>query len=403
METGRSGPRSVAIVSSIAYSLANFRGPLIAAMVAAGVRVYAMAPDHDENTRRQVRILGAEPVDISLERTGMRPVRDLLDIWRLAGMLRRLKPDATFSYFVKPVIYGSLAAKLADVPLRYALVAGLGYVYTPETSRENFKRRALRTLVSFLYRVAFKACRRVFFQNSDDVAQFVESRFIAPDRVVLLNGSGVELDRFKLVPRPTSRPVFLLMARLLREKGILEYVEAARIVRRRHPAARFLLLGGTDPNPGALSREEVEAWVTEGVIEWPGHVDDVRPWIEASSVYVLPSYREGKPRSTQEAMAAGLPVITTDAPGCRGTVDEGVNGFLVPIRDGSALAAAMLRFVEDPTLIETMGKESRRLAEERFDVHEINALILREMGIPTVSSPGVGGASETDFPAIRLS
>jgi glycosyltransferase involved in cell wall biosynthesis len=173
----------------------------------------------------------------------------------------------------------------------------------------------------------------------------------------------------------------MLMARLLREKGIYEYVEAARAVRQQHPHARFLLLGGTDPNPGALTREEVAAWVAEGVVEWLGHVDNVRPWIASTSVYVLPSYREGKPRSTQEAMAMSRPVITTDAPGCRDTVIEGVNGFLVPVRDSAALADAMMRFIDQPELIPRMGRESRRIAEERFDVHRINRVMLVEMGI----------------------
>ena len=183
------------------------------------------------------------------------------------------------------------------------------------------------------------------------------------------------------MPTPGVSPpiTFLLAARLLREKGIVEYAEAARIVKSKYPDTRFILLGSVDPNPGSLNAEEVSKWVTERLLEWPGHVP-VKSWMTQASVYVLPSYREGVPRSTQEAMAMGRAVITTDAPGCRETVVDGLNGFLVPVRDSVALAEAMMRFIKQPALIETMGKASRMLAEERFDVHKVNAIMLATMG-----------------------
>jgi glycosyltransferase involved in cell wall biosynthesis len=185
---------------------------------------------------------------------------------------------------------------------------------------------------------------------------------------------------------------FLLMARLLREKGIGEYAAAARAVRRDHPDTRFVLLGGLDPNPHGLRAEEVQAWVDEGLLEWPGHVDDVSGVLADSSVYVLPSYyREGVPRSTQEALAAGRPVITTDSVGCRETVIDGRNGFLIPVRDVEALAGAMRRFIERPALLASMGRESHLLAEERFDVRRINAVMLGHMGIERPGEPASPG------------
>lgn len=373
--------RSFALITSIAYSVANFRGPLIKALVASGIRVYALAPDYDPVTRQAVLALGAEPVDFSLERTGMRPLRDSTDLMRLAHLLRQLNPDATLAIFAKPVIYGSIAAQLAGIKRRFSLIAGLGYVFTPNGEGVTIKRRILQRIVSLLYRVALAACDRVFFQNPDDITDFVSQRLLPATKAIRLNGTGVDLDRLSVTPLQ-SRPVtFLLMARLLREKGICDYVDAARRVKVSYSDTRFILLGGLDSNPGALTHPEVKAWAHEGIIEWPGHVNDVRPWIEQASVYVLPSYREGVPRSTQEAMAMGRPVITTDAVGCRETVVDGVNGFLIPIRDPEALAQAMLRFIENPELIKTMGRESRRLAEERFNVHTINAKILATMGI----------------------
>lgn len=371
---------SIAIITSNAYSLANFRGPLIEAMRARGLRVYALAPDFDEKTRARMLRLGAEPIDISLERTSMRPLRDFVDMVRLSILLRRLDPDMTLSYFIKPVIYGSLAAWAAGVDRRYALVAGLGYVFAADGT--STRRRWLQRVVARLYSLAFRSCRRVFFQNADDVARFVDAGLLPRQKAVQLTGTGVDLKRFALAP-PVLRPIrFLLMARLLREKGIVEFVEAGKIVRRSHPDAELVLLGGFDPNPGGLTPDQVNRWVDEGAVRWLGHVDDVVPAIKASSVYVLPSYyREGVPRSTQEAMAVGRPVITTDWVGCRDTVVEGVNGFLVPTRDVKALAEAMQRFIEDPGLVARMGLESRALAEQRFDVDRINDEMLRVMEI----------------------
>lgn len=375
-------PRTAAIMTNGAYSLSNFRGPLIKAMVDAGVKVYALAPDFDDYTREAVVRLGAIPIDISMERTGLSPMRDLSDTIGFYRTLRQLKPDMLFSYFIKPVIYGSIAARLAGVPRRYALVAGLGYIFGSDDRNKTAKRRILRFIASSLYGIAFRACQAVFFQNQDDVREFVDAGILPAAKARLLEGTGIDLDVLAEVPPPTSPVTFLLMGRLLREKGIVEFAGAAKIVKQSHPDARFLLLGGLDPNPGGLSQAEVERMVVESGMEWLGHVNDVKSYIASSSVYVLPSYyREGKPRSTQEAMAVGRAVITTDSPGCRDTVISGVNGFIIPVRAPDALAAAMCRFIEDPELIVTMGRASRRLAEERYDVHKINRQIMQEFSI----------------------
>lgn len=373
--------QSIAMLTSGAATLANFRGPLIRAFVARGIKVYALAPDHDETTRAAMVALGAEPVDVLLDRTGMHPLRDIRDMFALAGLFRRLKPDAVFGYFIKPVTYGSIAACLAGIRHRFAMVAGLGYVFTHGAGPDTIRRRALRGIASILYWIAFQLCGVVFVQNEDDRRFFIERGIAQKNRIELLAGSGVDLSRLVPAPPVISPMSFLLMARLLREKGIAEFVEAARILKSDYPEARFVLLGGWDSNPGGFTLEEVRAWASDGLIEWLGHRTDVCSIIAGSSVFVLPSYREGKPRSTQEAMAIGRPVVTTDAPGCRDTVIDGVNGYIVPVRDVPALAAAMKRFLVEPSLIPRMGKASRNLAEERFDVHRINAQILRAMGI----------------------
>ena len=335
----------ISIIGNQAFSLLNFRGPLISEMVSKGFEVLALAPDYDEDTRVQLRALGAEPVDFSLSRAGTNPVIDGKDMLRLALLLRKFKPDLTLTYFAKPVIYGTLAAWVAGVPRRFAMIEGLGYAFTSTEGVTPLRRKVLKGAVMMLYEIALKRADGVFFLNRDDIAEFLDRRLIDPTKVIFLGGIGVNLDEWMPVP-PVIKPItFILAARLLREKGIVEFAQAARIIKQKHHNTRFILLGDLDTNPGALSRHEVTQWVAEGVLEWPGHVPDVRVWMERASVFVLPSYyREGVPRSIQEAMAMARPVITTDAPGCRETVIEGKNGFLVPVRDADALAATMERF-----------------------------------------------------------
>jgi len=373
--------KKIALIGSQAFALWNFRGPLIQEMVKRGLEVCALAPDYDDETSKKVDQLGAKPVPYRLSRTGLNPFRDTLDFLSLIFTLLEIKPDVTFSYTIKPVIYGTLAAWILGVPRRYAMIEGLGYAFTAPGEKQELKRRALRTVAQFLYKLTLRRATRVFFLNPDDLNEFVQKRLIHPEKAFLLGPIGVDLQAFPPVPPVTAPITFLLAARLLREKGVREFVEAARQIKAKYPDTRFVLLGGLDTNPGAIPREEVEGWVKEGLIEWPGHVADVRPYLAQASVFVLPSYREGVPRSIQEAMAMARPIITTDAPGCRETVIPGVNGFLVPVRDVDALVSAMEQFIKEPELIERMGKESRRIAEERFDVHNINRILLEVMGL----------------------
>jgi glycosyltransferase involved in cell wall biosynthesis len=381
MSYKNNSPHRICIISNQAFSLLNFRGPLIADMITKGHEVLALAPDYDENTKSAVEALGAEPVNYSLSRTGMNLVRDITDTLRLALILRRRKPEITLGYAIKPVIYGMLAAWLAQVPRRFAMIEGLGYVFTPPIGVGSLKRRALRAAVCLLYAAAIRHANLVFFLNKDDVDEFLKKRLVPTTKVFLLGGIGVNLSEWQPAPAITKPVTFLLVARLLREKGIEEYANAARIIKLKYPNTRFIMIGGLDTNPGALASAEIETWVEDSIIEWPGHVPDVSLWMAKTSVFVLPSYREGVPRSTQEAMAMARPVITTDAPGCRETVIDGMNGFLVPVRDVDALAAAMERFILQPDLIEKMGQASRKIAEKHFDVHKVNKVILREMGI----------------------
>lgn len=369
------------LIAGYPDSLLNFRGPLLDALLAHGLAVHVAAPDLPLGSplRQQLEARCLQVHDVPLRRTGMNPLADfatLLHLWRL---MHRIRPDHVLGYTIKPVIYGSLAARLAGVPRRFALITGLGYAFTDQ--RAGGLRGRLRALIQRLYSLALVSTHKVFFQNPDDEALF---RFLDILRLgtpsCVVNGSGVDVAQFAVSPLPAA-PRFLLIARLLGDKGVREYVEAARQVRARYPEAQFSLVGWIDENPDAIEQAELDAWEAEGVVEYLGHLKDVRPAIADCSVYVLPSYREGTPRTVLEAMAMGRAIITTDAPGCRETVVDGDNGFLVSVKAVDELAAAMLRFVEQPLLAAHMGSRSRLIAEEKYDVHRVNAVMLKEMGI----------------------
>lgn len=369
--------RRVAIVGNQAFALVNFRSALIRDLLDNGHEVLAMAPDFDKQTLCAIEKLGAKPITYSLSRAGINAVRDFADAIKLVRLFRREKPDLVMCYTIKPVVYGIPAAALAGVPRRTALITGLGYGFG---EAKSLRRRLVQLVAQRLYKFALRRAFLVFVQNQDDARELTRKRLVTPDKLLVVNGSGVELDKWPLLEQPEIPITFALAARLLEEKGVREYVEAARRIKLRYPSTRFLLLGDTDTNPTSVSRKEILGWVGEGVVEWPGHVD-MREWMAKFHVFVLPSYREGVPRSSQEAAASGRAIITTDAPGCRETVVHGQNGLLVPVRDVAALAGAMQELVEDPELVARMGNASRALAEERFDVRAINQTMLNAAGL----------------------
>jgi glycosyltransferase involved in cell wall biosynthesis len=372
----------ILVIGGFAPSLVNFRGPLLQALVARGLQVHAAAPGllADDATRAWLEAQGITPHDIPLARAGMNPMQDLRSLLALWGLMRRVRPDAVLGYTIKPVIYGTLAAWLAGVPHRFALITGLGYAFTGAPAG---RRAWVQKVARRLYALALARAEKVFFQNPDDAA-WARQVGVVPQHVptVVLNGSGVDLAQFAVAPLPAGAPRFLLIARLLGDKGIREYAQAAAQLKQQYPYAQFALAGDLDANPDAVRRAEVEQWVRDGVLEYLGFLPDVRPAVAQCSVYVLPSYyREGTPRTVLEAMAMGRAIITTDAPGCRETVVEGENGFLVPIRSVDALVQAMRKFLQDPALAARMGQRSRQIAEQKYDVHKVNAVMLHEMGL----------------------
>ena len=369
----------VAIIAGWAPSLVNFRGTLIDRLVQLGHVVHALAPPADERTLRWLGERDIAFTAVPLSRAGMSPRDDFRTYRHFKSAFRTIRPDVTISYTAKPVIYGTMAAAAADVPRRFAMITGLGYAFT--ATEASLKRSVANLAARALYRVSLSKLQGVIFQNPDDLAEF-ERLNLLPKGLprTIVNGSGVDVAHFSPAPYPDQLR-FLMVARLVADKGVEEYIAAARTLKAEHPDIVCELVGPIDANPAALSPGLVDRAVADGVIIYRGELADVRPALVDASVYVLPSYREGTPRSVLEAMAMARPVITTDAPGCRETVVEGHNGFLVPVKDAAALAAAMKRFVFEPRLIAELGANSRTRAVEKYEAGKVADAIIAACGL----------------------
>lgn len=369
--------RQVLILGSYAPSLVHFRGALIVAMIERGHSVTAAAPAIGRDTAAALEMLGATPVELPLVNASLNPFELLRSYRQLRRLLRLHRPDVLLSYTIKPVVVGALAGRAEGVPMIVSLITGVGYAFT---GGRALKRRISRLAASVLYRMAFASSDRIIFQNPDDESLFRRLRLVKADQETrMVNGSGVDLEHFAVAPLPQG-PSFLMIARLLKDKGIREFAQAAKRMKSEHPAVRVALVGRLDPSPDSISQQEVDELVACG-IDFKGELADVRPAIADCSIYVLPSYREGTPRSVLEAMAMGRAVITTRAPGCRETVRHRENGLLVPPRDADALYQAMMCFVRRPHLIAPMARKSRRIAEEKYDVRQVNADLLHYTGL----------------------
>lgn len=375
------------IFSNCLHNVFNFRGKLLESIALLGYEIHIVAPilekyiaHHNEFISR-----GYHVHQITMQRTGTNPVKDIKTFIHIYQILNKVKPEYVLSYTVKPVVYGTLAAWLAQVPYRFVLFSGLGYTF--QQVEETDKRSIFQKFVHALYQQALAKSSKVFFQNNDDLNLLKKLNIVQLNLpTVVVNGSGVDLNDFNVFPLPRNesgavKPSFLLIARLLKDKGIGEYVEASKQIKREYSDAEFHLVGSIDENPAAIEQAQLDQWIADGDIIYWGQLKDVRPAIAASSVYVLPSYREGTSRSVLEAMSMGRAIITTDAPGCRETVTTGINGYLVPVQAITELIEAMRQFIEYPNLYEQMGSASRDIAVDRYDVRKVNAHMIAEMGL----------------------
>lgn len=374
------GPKmKVVVLGAQPEYLSGLRGPMIREMLAAGHAVTAIGAEEMPDVRAALESWGARYEVVPIRRAGIDPFADLKAAWILYRTFRRLKPDLVFAYTVKPIGYGLPIAWLAGIRRRYAMVAGRGFAFLPGTER---RRRLARRMVSAIYRLGLRFADGILFQNLDDWDFFKANRLVRPrTRATRIFGSGVDLEQFQPAAFPEGPIVFLMISRLIADKGVNEYLQAARLLKPLYPDAVFRLVGPADPSPNGLSAEQIGGWQRDGIVDYVGPLADVRPAIAACHVYVLPSYAEGLPRSVLEAMAMGRPVVTTDAPGCRDTVVAGETGWLVPVKDVEALASAMETFIRDPGSVRVMGEAALAFARLRFDVRKVNRAILDFIGL----------------------
>jgi glycosyltransferase involved in cell wall biosynthesis len=397
--------RSFVLLGSYPDSVVSFRGDLIRALVASNLDVTVMSAAASDQVSAEITSLGRgvgldfldckgerrSPVNTSIPfgkvnfrsypiaRSGLNPIADIVTLFALRRAFRDLSPTAILAYTIKPIIWGAIAIRVVPKARFVAMVTGLGYAF----QGESIGRRLLNSLVVALYRFALRRADAVVFQNPDNRDEFVKRRIVCPAKCHVVSGSGINLGRFEQTPLPDGPPHFLLIARLLGEKGIREYAAAAKAVKAINPEAIFSLVGPTDPSPDGIPLAEVEGWARAGTIQYHGATRDVRPFIRNCHIYCLPSYHEGMPRTILEAMAMARPILTTDVCGCRETVSSGENGWLVPKANPQALIEKMLWFIENRWQWKRMAEASRKLAVDRFDVQKVNSEMLRLLQVST--------------------
>ena len=377
----------VLVFSNRASNLIGFRYKLLKSLVASGIDVYAVAPADIRNIFEKMSEIGVKYEQLDYSKSSINPFKELGVIFAIMSIIKREVPDVMFSFMTKPVIYGSIAAKLCGVKHIQSMIEGLGYMFIGRT----IKQRILKYIALVLYWIALKCTNRVYFLNDDD-KQYFEKHLVSPKKTKRIFGIGIDLEKFFPVEHSKGNLMFLFVGRLLVDKGIKEFIEAAKIVSAKYSQARFVIVGGADENPASLSSEEIAEYAKTTAIKFVGIQADVRPYLMECSALVLPSYREGMPVSPMEAMASSRAVILTDVPGCReliirkspsDTLDNGVfegrNGYMVEKGNSQAIAKAMIDLIENPCKIEAMGREGRKFAEQFLDCNKINKILVDDI------------------------
>lgn len=366
----------IAVLSSHTPSLFWFRMDMMKAFIKNGHSVIALGPEAESNWAKRFSENGVRYQQFFVERTGINPFSDLKTYYELSEFMKKEKPDKIFTYQAKTIVYGGLAAKANDIRDVYPLIAGLGSIFRGV----GFRNKIIKTIMKLEYYLACKASQKVFFQNNDDKNEFLDNKLVREDKIVIVNGSGVNLEKFKAEPLP-SKPAFLFIGRLIKDKGVMEYLEACKKVKAIYPEVRCMLVGPYDSNPSALQPKELQPFLDAHIVEYFGEQSDVKPYLKQCSTYVLPSYHEGTPKTVLEAMATGRSIITSNAPGCKETVVDGYNGFLVPIKDINSLADRMKTLIENEELNLTMAERSLKIARDKYDVSLVNKSIMMAMGL----------------------
>lgn len=367
---------NIYVLGGLPSSLFNFRGEFLKLLKRENLAVTALASGATSTEVTKIEQLGIEYIDYPLKRSGLNPVDDFKTFRALSNIFKKKQPYIIFAYTIKPVIWSALAARCLPKCRFYALITGLGFVF----QKGNWQKKILMIFVVFLYKTALKKADKVIFQNPDNRQVFIDLGIVPDYKTRIVNGSGVDISFFDVKPLSSS-PKFLLIARLLKAKGIREYIKAADIVKEKYPQANFQLVGPEDPSPDGISLKELTKLNQNNSVDYLGATSNVRPFIEDCSIFVLPSYHEGLPRTVLEAMATGRPILTTDVPGCRETVINGENGWLVEKANVEKLAEKMLWFIENQQEWQRMAQASRAMAEDKFDVHIVNTELINIMGL----------------------
>lgn len=357
----------------------KFRGHMIAFLVDHGFSVHCLAPDYDAESRKAIEELGAMPVDFAHERSGTNPLGALASVRDLAKQFKRLNIDVVFCYFLKPIVVSNIAAKLAKVPTVYSMIEGRGMLFS-ENAPFSLKRQAIKRVVTATLRAVLPISDRVFVLNKEDRA-FAEGLLGGKeDRVTQLNGIGLDTEYYAPHDFDEQPLRFIFCGRLLKSKGVVEFVEASEKVRAKYPEVECTVIGDVDENAHSATREEIESWDRKGYVDWVGFQPDTRTFFHRHAVLVLPTfYPEGLPRSIQESLSMACPVITTEAPGCGEQIDEGVTGFVVQSQDSQALADKMIYLAENTERIAEMGVAGRRYAVKAFESDAINRIIFCDL------------------------
>ncbi|OOR99856.1 glycosyltransferase family 1 protein [Haemophilus paracuniculus] len=373
--------KKIAFVTTVASSIYGFRGPLIKQLLQEGYTIYAFVSEYSEQELTKIKSMGVEVITYPLKRGGLNPFADILASITLSKHLKQINPDVVFSFFTKAVIFGTFAAKLAKTPKIIGMLEGLGFTFTEQPDGIRLKTKIIKLIQIVLYKLSLPLLDKFIVLNPDDEKDLLEKYGITVKEKHILGGIGIDLSEYPYSEIDSNniddKVNFLFIGRLLKEKGINEFIQAAKYIKSKYPQTKFTVLGSIDKeNLGAISEEQLNALINLGIIEYPGQVTNIVEWITKSHIFVLPSYREGVPRSTQEAMAIGRAIITTDVPGCRETVEDGVNGFLVKPWDAQDLADKMEFFIKNPHSIVTMGQESYRIAQQKFDITKVNQRLI---------------------------
>lgn len=365
----------ILIIGVEPYSLYNFRGCLIESLTKSGFEVLAAGHKASKNQRIKIESLGCKYIEYSVNRVGLNPFYELKTLMSFIRMFYNEKPDIILAYSIKPVLWAGIASRFFKNINFYALITGTGYAF----GSGSLLRKLIKRVTIFLYNIALSKSQNIIFQNQDNQKLFSDLGVVKDSsKTCVIEGSGVDLDQFAYKPinKKNIKYDFIMIARLLKDKGVMEFIEAISIVKERYPNSKFLLVGPKEQSPNSLNIDTLLKNYSSDFLTYYDWIDDVRPMIINSSIFVLPSYHEGLPRSVLEAMAIGRPILTTNAPGCKDTVIDGYNGWLVPKQNSYELAQKMIWFIKNPDMHIPMGENSRKLVEDKFDVKIVNKKML---------------------------